>query len=274
MVKRAAPRPGRRPGPRGRASGSSSAPSASRPRARRRRTAKIGDLLGRPAEFAGRTVRVVGRFRGRNLEHDLPEPGPALRLGPQVRPPRHLGHRPQAVRPRLLAPARPASEDTGKWLEVTGRVETWKGVTHAARQRGRAHRPGRERDARAAAADRREAGGGLHPARRRRRARAPDDGLPRPVQHLHGRGELRGAGCGCATGTRPSRRASCAAPAGGTTRPGGPWSWTRARPCARAPRVELLLLPGIDDAWGTPLPPEPGAAADRVLALLRWQVEG
>jgi hypothetical protein len=48
--------------------------------------------------------------------------------------------------------------------------------------------------------------------------------------------------------------------------PGGP-----LRPGAT---VELLLLPGIEDAWGTPLPPDPGAPTDRFLTLLRWQVQG
>lgn len=90
-------------------------------------TAAIRDLLERPAEFAGRTVRVVGKFRGSNLEHELPEPGP--RSAWVIKSGRHAiwvtGHKP-AGRGFALRPD--SAQDTDKWLEVVGRVETWKGV--------------------------------------------------------------------------------------------------------------------------------------------------
>jgi hypothetical protein len=86
----------------------------------------LRDLLERPAEYEGRTVRVVGRFRGRNLEHDLPEPGPrsawVIKSGPNAI--WVTGHKPAghgfALRPDL-------SQDTDHWLEVVGRLEAWKG---------------------------------------------------------------------------------------------------------------------------------------------------
>jgi hypothetical protein len=92
------------------------------------RTVRIRDLVERSAELAGQTVRVVGKFRGRNLFHDLEEPGPGgawvLKSG------RHaawiVGHGPSGrgfrLDPHLV-------RDATRWLEVVGRVESKDGLT-------------------------------------------------------------------------------------------------------------------------------------------------
>ena len=91
-------------------------------------TAEIRALLERPAQFAGATVRVVGKFRGRNLSRDLPEPGP--RGAWVIKSGRHalwvVGHGPSgrgfSLNPHL-------ADDTARWLEVAGRVEQRNGLT-------------------------------------------------------------------------------------------------------------------------------------------------
>ncbi len=233
---------------------------------------KIGELFGRPAELAGRTVRVVGRFRGHNLEHDLPEPGP--RSAWVLKSGTHAiwvtGHKPSG--PGFsLRPDRQG--DTGKWLEVTGRVETWRGVTTL----------------RASAVALTAPVASVMRGRRLRTAEKPevvftlpvagDEPVPRDAVFLvqfstymdeesfADRVRLR---YGDAPGPESELR-------------GARWRYDEARrtlvvdpgaPLRPGSTVELLLLPGIEDAWGTPLPPESGPAADRALTLLRWQVEG
>lgn len=87
---------------------------------------EIRDLLERATEYQGRTVRVVGRFRGRNLEHDLDTPGP--RSAWVIKSGRHAvwvtGHKPAGHGFKLRADL---PQDTRKWVEVLGRLETWKG---------------------------------------------------------------------------------------------------------------------------------------------------
>jgi hypothetical protein len=90
-------------------------------------TVSIQDVTERPEAFAGQTVRIVGRFRGRNLGHDLPEPGP--RSAWVVKSGRDAiwvtGHKPSghgfSLNPDL-------ERDTQKWLEVTGRVQVARGT--------------------------------------------------------------------------------------------------------------------------------------------------
>jgi hypothetical protein len=87
------------------------------------RTVTIRDLAERPADLAGQTVRVVGKFRGRNLFKDLPEPSPSG--GWVLKSGRHaawiVGHGPSGPGFRLDPHLMP---DTTRWLEVVGRVET------------------------------------------------------------------------------------------------------------------------------------------------------
>jgi hypothetical protein len=84
----------------------------------------VGAILADPAVLAGKTVCVVGRFRGANLFGDLPAetrraPGDwVLQDGDQAlwvtgRPPRGKGFD--------LDPSN--KSDTGRWLEVHGKIE-------------------------------------------------------------------------------------------------------------------------------------------------------
>jgi hypothetical protein len=90
----------------------------------RRVTSSIGDALASPAAKAGKSVRVVGRFRGANLFGDLPAetrraPGDwvlqdgDLALWVTGRPPKGKGFD--------LDPGNKL--DTGRWLEVEGKFE-------------------------------------------------------------------------------------------------------------------------------------------------------
>jgi hypothetical protein len=91
---------------------------------RRRATSTIGDALARPPESAGKSVRVVGRFRGANIYGDLPANTRrtagdwVLQDGDQYvwvtgRPPKGKGFD--------LDPTNKA--DTSRWLEVEGKLE-------------------------------------------------------------------------------------------------------------------------------------------------------
>ena len=232
---------------------------------------RLADLVGRPAELGGRTVRVVGRFRGRNLEHDLPEPGPrsawVLKSGPHAI--WVTGHKPSGPGFSLKADR---AGDTGKWLEVTGRVETWKGVTTLRAREVALTAP-------AASVTR---------GRRLLTAEKPDVVFTLPVagdepvppdavflvqfstymdeESFAERVRLR-------YGDVPEEQGELT---------GARWRYDETRrtlvvdpgqPLRPGSTVELLLLPGIEDAWGTPLAGEPGASPDRVLARLRWPVE-
>jgi hypothetical protein len=92
---------------------------------RRRGISTIGDALARSPESAGKSVRIVGRFRGANLYGDLPAetrrtPGDwVLQDGEHFvwvtgRPPKGKGFD--------LDPSNKA--DTSRWLEVEGKLET------------------------------------------------------------------------------------------------------------------------------------------------------
>jgi len=91
------------------------------------RAARLRELVERPGDFAGRTVRVVGKFRGRNLSHDLPDAGP--RGGWVIKSGRHAlwvtGHSPSGRGFRLDPDL---ERDTTRWVEVTGRVEEHAGL--------------------------------------------------------------------------------------------------------------------------------------------------
>lgn len=91
----------------------------------------IGDILAEPARYSGKTVRLVGRFRGRNLYADLPagsqrnasdwvlHDGEAA-LWVSGKPPRGKGW---SLDPDYKA-------DTARWLEVSGRPEVVDGVVY------------------------------------------------------------------------------------------------------------------------------------------------
>ena len=92
------------------------------------RTVSVRALVETPGALADRVVRVVGKFRGRNLFGDLT--GPAPRGGWVVKSRRHavwvVGRRP-AGRGFRLDPD--LARDTTQWLEVVGTVEAADGRT-------------------------------------------------------------------------------------------------------------------------------------------------
>ncbi|HET7295218.1 MAG TPA: Ig-like domain-containing protein [Vicinamibacteria bacterium] len=87
-------------------------------------------LVTRPGRYDGRLVKVVGQFRGRNLFGDLPTRSQSGRsdwvLKDELFAVWITGRKPKGdgfeLDPSL-------KRDTGKWLEVTGRVETRRGAT-------------------------------------------------------------------------------------------------------------------------------------------------
>lgn len=91
----------------------------------------ISDIVAEPARYAGKTVRVVGRFRGHNLYADLPQgsqrnPADWVLLDGEAavwvsgKPPRGKGW--------SLDPGYKA--DTARWLEVSGRTEVVAGIVY------------------------------------------------------------------------------------------------------------------------------------------------
>jgi len=215
---------------------------------------------------------VVGRFRGRNLEHDLPEPGP--RSAWVIKSGRHAiwvtGHKP-AGRGFALRPE--TAQDTGKWLEVVGRLEAWNGTTLLRAQAVALTAPA----ASVLAGPRlRTSGGpevvfilplvGDEPV-------APDTsflvqfGAYMDEETFEGRVRLR-------YGDLPEPEGDL---------PGARWRYDEVKrtlvvdpgaPLRRGASVELLLLPGITDVWAVPLPPAPETGPQGILRLLRWQVQG
>ena len=97
--------------------------------------ASLEDLLTRPGQWDGETVRVVGQFRGANLYGDLPSAS-RRRSGDWVikndvfavwvtgKKPKGSGWK---LDPKLR-------RDTGKWLAVEGRVRTVNGIVYVEAQ--------------------------------------------------------------------------------------------------------------------------------------------
>ena len=236
------------------------------------RTVRVKDLVERPAEFAGQIVRVVGRFRGDNLEHDLPPPRP--RSAWVIKSGRYAiwvtGQKPSG-RGFALHPEREA--DTHKWLEVVGRLEEKDGV--------------RALRASAVALSTPVAGLGLR--WRLVTAKQPEVVFTLPLtgeepvapdasflvqfstymdeESFEGRVRLRYGDVPGPSGdlrrirwTYDDVRRTLIVEPGEPLRAGAP--------------VELLLLPGITDAFATELAPASDTGSDSILRVLRWQVRG
>jgi hypothetical protein len=232
----------------------------------------VRDLLERPADYEGRTVRVVGRFRGRNLEHDLPGPGPrsawVIKSGPHAiwvtgRGPSGRGF---ALRPDHV-------QDTNKWLEVVGRPEAWNGATtlRAKTVALTAPQSGMRRGPRLATSDKPEVVFTLplvndEPVVRNavflvqfstymdeetfeNRVRLRYEGLPEPQREVR---SLRWR--------YDDVKRTLVVDPGQPLRPGA--------------SVVLQLLEGITDAWETPFQPAAAMPPDHVVKAFRWQVGG
>jgi hypothetical protein len=235
------------------------------------RTATIQDLVQRPTDFAGQAVRVVGRFRGHDVDRSLP---PRPRGAWAIKAGRHAiwvtGHKPSGrgftLHPELEA-------DTHKWLEVVGRLEVQDGVF-----RLRASAVGLSAPASSVRLGKRLVGT-LQPEVVFTLPLADGEPVATNARFLvqfnaymdeetfEGRVRLRYADV-----------------------PGPPGDLGRMRftyddvrrtlivepgePLRTGATVELLLLPGITDAFATPLASSAGADAAGAPRLLRWQVEG
>ncbi len=231
------------------------------------RTVTIRDLVERPSEFAGQTVRVVGRFRGANLEHDLPPPRP--RSAWVVKSARYAiwvtGHGPSG---RGFALRNDLEADTHKWVEVVGRLEKKDGLSVL----------------RASSVALSQPMAGLGLRRRLMTSKVPDVVFTLPLtgtepvppdarllvqfstymdeESFEGRVRLRYADAPAADlprfrWTYDDVRRTLVVEPGERLRSGA--------------TLELLLLPGVTDAFDVPLGPAPTDVASRVL---RWQVEG
>jgi hypothetical protein len=91
----------------------------------------LEDLLRRPGQWDGRTVRVVGQFRGANLFGDLPSASHRKSSDWVIKNDLFAvwvtGKKPEGKGWKLDAKLR---RDTGKWIEVEGRVQTFRGVVY------------------------------------------------------------------------------------------------------------------------------------------------
>lgn len=247
-------------------------PEAGETAAEKARTVTIRDLVLRPALFAGQTVRIVGRFRGHDLERDLPPPRPGsawvLKSG------RYAiwvtGHGPSG-RGFALHPEREA--DTHKWLEVVGRLEKRGGVSVL----------------RASAVALSAPASGVGLRRRLATVKRPEVVFTLPLtgeepvapdarllvqfstymdeESFEGRVRLRYADLPGPSGELHKLR----------------WTYDDVRrtlivdpgePLRAGATLELLLLRGITDAFATPLAAAPGEGAEGVVEALRWQVQG
>jgi hypothetical protein len=212
---------------------------------------------------------MVGKFRGRNLFHDLPEPGPedawVLKSG------RHaawiVGHGPSGrgfrLDPHLV-------RDTTRWLEVVGRVESRGGASVLRAKTVALTAP---------------AAFVWNGPRLRTNPRPEvvftlplaDEDLPASGARLlvqfsaymdeesfEGRVLLRYGGEGAGRDLRRVR-----------------WSYDDVRrvlildpgePLRAGAVVEVLLLPGILDVHAAPLEPPPGAGPADPARVLRWRV--
>ncbi len=220
----------------------------------------------------GQVVRVVGRFRGHDVDRSLPPPRPrgawAIKAG------RHAiwvtGHKPSGrgftLHPELEA-------DTHKWLEVVGRLEVQDGAC-----RLRASAVGLSAPASFVGFGKRLVGA-LQPDVVFTLPIAEGDPVAANARFLvqfnaymdedsfEGRVRLRYADVPGEPGAMQHvrftyddvRRTLIVEP---------------AAPLRAGATVELLLLTGIIDAFSTPLGAGPGADSSGAARVLRWRVEG
>jgi hypothetical protein len=91
----------------------------------------LASLLAQPGRHDGQTVRVVGKFRGRNLYGDLPVKSQRESADWVIKDDVYAvwvtGRKPKGDGFSLDAGLK---RDTGKWMEILGRIETRGGVTY------------------------------------------------------------------------------------------------------------------------------------------------
>ncbi len=98
--------------------------------------ATLEQLATNPARFEGRQLKVIGQFRGRNLFGDLPPSTQTSRADWVVKDDVYAlwitGRKPKGEGFELDPGLK---RDTGKWLEVTGRVDVRRGFAYLTAQR-------------------------------------------------------------------------------------------------------------------------------------------
>jgi hypothetical protein len=91
----------------------------------------LESLVFNPAQFANRKVRVLGQFRGRNLYGDLPAKSERSPLDWVIKDGAYavwiVGKSPKGSGWSLDVTLK---SDTGRWIEVTGKLETVDGVVY------------------------------------------------------------------------------------------------------------------------------------------------
>jgi hypothetical protein len=237
-------------------------------------------LVSDPGRRDGQTVRVVGQFRGQNLYGDLPSRSQRNTRDWVIKDSLFAvwvtGRKPQGDGWRLDSGLK---RDTGKWIEVVGRVETRGGVTYlealrlslgaapsaAARAEPPPPPPERPKVPPVIVFSLPLDGEAAVPPNARFQVQFSKD---MDQDTFAGRVVLRYAGP-LLPGDRgfdavkisydEGRRALTVDP-GDLLRPGR--------------ELELLLLPGIVDAEGLSLTPRRGGTADEVVEVLRYQVGG
>jgi hypothetical protein len=235
-------------------------------------------LVLQPGKQEGRLVKVVGQFRGRNLFGDLPSKSEKARSDWVLKDDMFAvwitGKKPKGEGFELDLSLK---RDTGKWLEVTGRVETRQGIVYVAAQRvalTSAPTPGAQAQAPPPPPERPKKppvvvfalpldGDAEIPGDSRFAIQFSND---MDEESFTGKVVLRYAGPmrpgdrefdGLRLGYDGGRRALLVDP-GDRLRPGR--------------QIELILLSGIVDSDGLPLEPRAGHSAQgEAIDVLRWQ---
>jgi hypothetical protein len=95
------------------------------------KVASLESLVMNPGEKDGQTLRVIGQFRGKNLYGDLPVRSQRTSADWVIKDDAFAvwvyGKKPKGAGWQLDASLK---RDTGKWMEVVGRVETRNGITY------------------------------------------------------------------------------------------------------------------------------------------------
>ena len=106
-------------------------PPPGKERKREYKSASLESLVMNPGERDGQTLRVVGQFRGKNLYGDLPVRSQRMSSDWVIKDDAFAvwvsGKKPKGQGWELDAGLK---RDTGRWLEVVGRVETRSGITY------------------------------------------------------------------------------------------------------------------------------------------------
>jgi hypothetical protein len=240
----------------------------------------LEDLVTHPDRHDGRTVRVLGRFRGRNLYGDLPSRSERSTADWVIKDDLFAawvtGRKPKGEGFDLDAGMR---RDTGRWLEVAGRVESAGGVVYLRAQRVALARP---------PAEAAEVKPPSPPPERPKQPPVvvfalPIDGeqdLPADTRFMvqfskdmdeesfPSRVALRYVG-GLRPGDRPFEGVRVSYDGGRRTLIVDPGDALRS-----GRQVELLLLEGIKDIEGMALVPRRGDGNEGVVDVLRWKVGG